>query len=367
MPDGGPCLDTPLLQAYRPPVDGRSAPRVTIEGGPGRQLDSAAPDEIGVDPDDEGRWWQAPGRVRVAALSALLGFAAATAVAEWRHDARGGADGATLSVTAWAIESSDGGLGPVATKDGRLEIGMPFTLQNTGPREIALVSVQLSGSAVTTGNLRGQRLAPGEQARLVLVRPLDCGSGPQQGVPDVMAPHLTVRARTDAGERQVELRAAMSTWGLSDDLAGRMCGDLEPDEAFRTQLTYVRASAGVALLSLQVENASRRPLTVDRLQSAVPWMAVRLVDEQGRPLPLPLSLPAGDFSTPRSPGAFTPTETWGLEITVPDCGRAPRPYETSAFQEPSFAAEVDNGQGSTRVLFGHDIVVRELIRNACPS
>lgn len=52
---------------------------------------------------------------------------------------------------------------------------------------------------------------------------------------------------------------------------------------------------------------------------------------------------------------------------MPDCRRAPRHYETSAFQEPSFAAEVDNGQGSTRVLFGHDIVVRELVRNACPS
>lgn len=348
-------------------MDDHSAPRVTIEGGPGWQLGSAPADEIGVDPGDEGRWWRTPGRVRVAAVSALLGFAAATALAEWRHDTRGGPDAATLSVTAWEIENSDGGLEPVATEDGRPGIGMPFRLQNTGPREIALVSVQLSGTGITTDGLMGQRLAPGEQARLVLVRRLDCGSGAQQGVPDVAAPRLTVRARTDAGERQVELRAAMSTWRLSDELAGRMCGDLRPDEAFRTQLTFVRASAGVALLSLQVANDSRRPLTVDRLQSVVPWMSVRLVDEQGRPLPLPMPLPAGDFSTPRSPAGFTPIETWGVEVTVPDCGRAPRPYETSAFAEPPFVAQVDNGQDSTRVLFGHDLVMRELVRNACSS
>jgi hypothetical protein len=105
------------------------------------------------------------------------------------------------------------------------------------------------------------------------------------------------------------------------------------------------------------------------VRAVVPWLAARFVDEQGRVVPLPLSLPAGDFSRPHAPWDLRQSQTWRVEISVPDCRLVTSPL-ASDFEEQLLAVDVDSGARSgTAQLWGGDgyRVVRELTRSACSS
>lgn len=348
-------------------MDVHSTPRVTIEGGPGWQVDGSSPDVIGTDPGSGPR--RRPSRALVAAVvvSALLGFVAATVLAEWRHGRAGEVNASTLSVSVWSTGDGRDGY-PVSIKDGRPRLRIPFELSNTGPREIELVSVRLKGTAVATEDLAGKRLAAGSQARAFLVRPLDCGSEPSQAASGGDVSRLTVRARTDAGEREVEVRAALNTGLLSREVALQMCGEVPPDEALMTDVTHSAVEGRAALLSLQVGNGSRHRISVERVRAVLPWLSARFVDEQGRAVPTPFSLAAGDFSTPRQPWDVRERQTWRVEITVPDCRRVPSSI-TSDGEEQLISVDLDSGERSATVRLGGDPneVMRELARGACPS
>jgi hypothetical protein len=340
---------------------------VTIEGGPGWQVDGSSPDVIGADPGSGPRRWPSRGLVSAVVLSGLLGFVAATVLAAWRHDRAGEIDAATLAVSAWS--DGDGGFStPVSQESGRPVVRIPFQLYNAGPRAIGLLSVRLPDTDVTTGDLAGRRLPAGTWARLSLVRSLDCDGAPRQLAGEGDVSRLVVRARTGAGERQVEVRVPLNTRLLTSAVVTELCGDLPPDESLVTDDTELTFAQGAGLLTLQVANGSRHPLAVGRLTSIVPWVAVRFVDERGRPLPEALTLPAGDFRTPRRPWELSAHQTWRVELTVPDCGDVPRPL-LAELEEPLLSVELDSGTraGTARFGAGPNEVLPDLVRTACPS
>ena len=348
-------------------MDVPSSPRVTIEGGPGWQLDDAPADVIGDEPTRLPR--RRPPRVVVVAVAAaaLVSFAAGTVLAEWRHDRAGEIAAATLSVSVWS--TGDYGYNqPLSVQGGRARLQIPFELANTGPRPIRLLWVGMPGTDIGTEDLAGRRLAPGRQVRLSLLRPLDCGSDPREIAAEGAAvTGLVVGARTDAGPRQVEVRSALNTGLLSRNVLTAMCGELPPDEALMTDVTGQSAiSRGLMVLSLQVANASRYRLTVERVRASEPWLSARLVDEAGRAVAMPVSVPAGDFSTPRQPWQPRDPQTWRVEIAVPDCRRVPEPLIPDV-EESLLAVDLDSGTrtGTAQVGgLGAD-VLPALVRSAC--
>ena len=348
-------------------MDVHASPRVTIEGGPGWQVDDASSDVIGTDPGRVPRWRPSRSLVAAVAVSALVGFAAATGLAAWRHDRAAEVDAATLSVSAWT--AGDGGFGePVAVTDGRPTLRIPLELVNTGPRDIELLSVRLVGTDVATGDLGTRRLTPGTLARVLLLRPVDCASVPRQLASDGGASRLAVRARTAGGVREVEVRAALNTGLLSREFVVAVCGDLPPDEALMTEVTQTSFDGATALLSLQVGNGSRHRLTVQRVTPVKAWLSARFVDEKGRPLPLPFSLPAADFSTPRPPWDIRQRETWRVEVAVPDCRGVPSTIIPDG-DEQLLRVDVDTAERSATAGIGggsYD-VLQDLVRRACPT
>ena len=348
-------------------MDVRSSPRVTIEGGPGWQVDDASPDVIGAEPGPGPRWRPSRAAVVSVALAALLAFAAATLLAHWRHDAAGEIAAATLSVSVWS--GGDGDDQPVVVEDGRASLQIPVTLANTGPRPIALLSVRMPGTDIATEDLAGRRLAAGRQLRLALRRPLDCSREPRHVAGEGVAVRLVVRARTGAGPREVEVLAPLYTPLLSRDMAVAMCGDLPPDEALISDVTgrgpiHDRRT----VLSLQVSNASRHRLTVEGVRASAPWLSARLVDEDGRAVALPVSLPASDFSTPRQPWQAREGQTWRVELAVPDCSRVPDPFIPD-YDGILLEADLDSGTrtGTARFGGGGQDVMLELARLGCAS
>jgi hypothetical protein len=340
---------------------------VTIAGGPGWQVDDPSPDVIGTDPGRGPGWRPSRGLVAAVAVSALVGFAAATGLAVWRHDRAGEIAAATLSVTVWT--SGNGGFGePVAVEAGRPALRIPVELMNTGPRDIELLSLRLVGTDVATGDVGAQRLTPGTRARAVQLRPVDCAAVPRQLAVDGDAARVAVRARTDAGLREVEVRAALNTGLLSREFVVAICGDLPPDEALMNEVMQTTFDGATALLSLQVGNGSRYRLTVQRVTPVKAWLSARFVDERGRPLPLPISLPAADFSTPRPPWDLRQRETWWVAVAVPDCRGVPSTIIPDG-EEQLLRVDVDTGERSATVGLGggsYD-VLQDLVRRACPT
>ena len=340
---------------------------MTIEGGPGWQVDGSSPDVIGTDPGRGPRWRPSRATVAAVVVAALVGFAAATVLAAWRHDRTGEVEASTLSVSVWS--TGDGGFGePVAVTDGRPTLRIPVQLVNTGPRDIELLSVRLIGTDVATGDVGTRRLTPGTLARVLLLRPVDCASVPRKLGTDGDASRLAVRARTAAGVREVEVRAALNTGLLSREFVVAICGDLPPDEALMAEATQTSFDGATALLSLQVGNASRHRLTVQRVTPVKPWLFARFVDEKGRPRQLPLSLAAADFSTPRQPWDVRQRETWWVEVAVPDCRAVPSTIIPDG-EEQLLRVDVDTGARSATAGIGggsYD-VLQDLVRRACPT
>ena len=348
-------------------MDVHASPPVTIAGGPGWQVDGSSPDVLGTDAGRGPRWRPSRGMVAAVVVAALVGFVAATGLAASRHDRAGEIAAATLSVTVWT--SGSAGFGePVAFEGGRPTLRIPVELMNTGPRDIELLSLRVVGTDVATGDVGTRRLTPGTRARAVLLRPVDCASVPRQLAVDGDAARLAVRARTDAGLREVEVRAALNTGLLSREFVVAICGDLPPDEALMNEVTQTTFDGATALMSLQVGNGSRHRLTVQRVTPVKPWLSARFVDEKGRSRPLPFSLPAADFSTPRPPWDLSQRETWWVEVAVPDCHAVPSTILPDD-EEQLLRVDVDTGERSATAGVGggsYD-VLRDLVRRACPT
>jgi hypothetical protein len=337
---------------------------VTIEGGQGWQVSAPgkplgpAPDTLGDDPPLGARRLPRPSARAAAllALGAVLGYA----VAEVRTDRLGEGDGGVLALESGGI--SQGRFYDVATLgDGRLAAAVPITLINAGPRPVALREVVLEGTGFAAQDVEGRRLEPRATTNVVLLRAIDCD---QLEAGRTAVPPLVVTALTDAGEREQRLTPTIEPFTLSGEMNRAACGRVPPGEALVVTSEQVRYEPRVARVELVVRNGSADVLTVRDLRP-LQGLQLRLLDEQGQPVALPLRVPAGDFTQPRSPfGDDLPRLRLTAEVTIPDCSQLLRanPFEGG----PLVEVDVDGGLGSGTAFFGDGSgVLDRLRRTAC--
>lgn len=343
---------------------------MTIEGGPGWQLDDAPGDTIGGDDRAE----RAPSpvsrlaaglaaRVPVAiALAAAVGFGAATLLADVRTDTLGESDAGTLSLEVRVTE--DWGDGRLSRgTDGGLVRALSVYVRNTGPREIALEGVWLEGTDWRSEDATGRRVAARRSAYVVLVRPVDCDRLPEESPEGPgPAPTAVVRAVTDAGVREQRVPAAADGWVLSSEPDRRSCGVVPPDEAVQAGVFETRSFPAGADLDAQLGNVSRYVVEVTGVQ-APPGVQVQVLDESGStPLPLPLRLAGVDVPGPRSPFAEVqyPSLEVTLRVTIADCALLAPTRSILDRGQAQIALEVESelGAGTTHLHDAEGIVTR---------
>lgn len=343
---------------------------MTIEGGPGWQLEDVPADAIGVADGPERAPVLPP---RAAALlarrapllavvvAAAVGFGSATLLADWRTDTLGESDARTLSLEVTPVaDGGDGGFG--RDRDGRLVRTVPLTVRNTGPREIALDRVWLDGTEWRSEDASGRRLAPRGRARVVLLRPIDCDRLPEPARDGPgPAPSAVVRAVTDAGVREHRATAVVDAWTLSGEPDRRACGVLPAEEAVVSQELGERVVGQGVDVGVQLGNASRYDVEVTGV--TVPaGTAVQVLDEAGlAPLPLPLRLPAGQFAGPREP--FQEELRWlpvTLRLTVLDCALLSPTRSVLDRGRAHIGLDVASelGSGATDLLDGEGLLYR---------
>ncbi len=105
-------------------------------------------------------------------------------------------------------------------------------------------------------------------------------------------------------------------------------------------------------MAVDLVNVSARPLTVTAVRPA-PGFAVRLLEPDGRPVELPLELPAGDFSTPRMPDSFADEGRRVIvRVTVADCSVVASQAVGQVYGGPLVEADLRAGDDEAIGLFG---------------
>ena len=299
------------------------------------------------------------------ALAAAAGFAAAATLADLRTQTLAESDAGTLSLEVRTPEDTSV-FDLAELPDGRLASAIVLQLTNSGPRPVALRSVELVGTAYTADDVAGRRVSPGGQTRVALLRPVDCDDPePTGGTTTVL-----VRALTDAGEREQRLHAALDPWLMSGELGRRACGDIPPTEALSAAETSSRFDDGGLLLELELRNESADVLTLRAVRPATEGIALELLTEDGAPLHLPLRVPAGDFTRPRplSDPARAATVRLAARIQVVSCEALPR--HGAAFEGGPFAlVDVDGEHRSGTTLLGdaYSLLSRLRAESCAPS
>jgi hypothetical protein len=284
------------------------------------------------------------------ALTAVTGVAVGAALTDLRTQVLAETDASTLSLEARGVEDEEI-FELVDDPDGRPSRALVVELRNTGPREVGIESVELVGTGFVAEDVAGRRLREGGRLRLTLLRTVDCAVERDGRPVDRPAP-LLVRGLTDAGPREVSVRARLDPYLLADDLERSACGQVPAGQALYVEERRTRFADGVARVEVAVSNGSARPLEVRSLV-VPPGLAVRLVDENGQEVGLPLRLPAGDFSVPRRgyPPAGGDPLLLVAEISVAACDALPtRPSQLEG--EPLVAVEVTDGEETGETFFG---------------
>jgi hypothetical protein len=339
---------------------------VTIEGGPGWQVDAPPGDTIGeVDRPERDPLWLTglARRVPLAVVVAVaVGFGSATLLADWRTDRLGETDAGALSLEV-AQPQDWGYAGLSRTRDGRVATTVLLDVRNTGPRDVALDRVWLEGTAWASEDVQGRRIEPRSSARVVLLRPIDCDRLPEpwRGWPEPTSPAVVVRAVTEAGPREQRVPAAVEGWSLSGESDRRACGEVPVDEAVQPVQTRQHFSQAGTELRVELANASRHDVTVNRVR-VPPGLQVQVLDPSGlTPLPMPLRLPAGDFREPHQhPDAGLPSMPLMLRVSIADCVRlaATRPAEDEGRALVELDVESASGNGVAHLFDGFSALSR---------
>lgn len=342
-------------------MEHRPAPPVTIEGGPGWQVEGPPSDLLGDEPPRR-PLPRPPRGLVLTALGVVLGFLAATLLQDWRTaDLRETADGA-LSLEASGVD--DVPYFELADDDqGRLSTVLVVALRNTGSREVELRAVDMPGTGFVADDADGVRVRAGSSVRVVLLRPVDCDARPT-GPPG----ELRVRALTAAGERERRLRVLLGTYELSGQSARVACGQVPAAQALQPYEQELSFDGPSARLELRLRSASDHPVVVQAART-VPGLALVLTGDGAGPLQLPLQIPAGDYSRPRRPlDDVLPERTLTATVTVADCTRLPRldPPESGALVELD-VDDVHGRDGGTVFLGDVFTTLPRLRAQACPD
>lgn len=309
-------LLNPVARSYRRAVDARAAPPVTISDGTGRTLSGSR--ELLGEEQEHPRGGPRPGRHRLGglALAAAAGFTLATVLADLRTTTLEESAEGVLSLDV-RLESS---IRPhLATDaDGGRSLATSVVIRNTGPRTVALERAELLGTSYRSDDLRGRRVAAGEESVVVLLRRIDC-SRLGRGAP---AGPLRVHATTGAGRRSVDHRVIAGVLESHDEQVRAACGRSAADDALYVQDSRESLDGATMVLDLTLRNGSSRPLSVERLVPATGLRIVGVTSHRGTPVALPLQLEPGDFDPPVDPffGGGPATEL-SVRLAVEDCAR----------------------------------------------
>lgn len=346
-------------------MDPRPPPPITITGGRGwaigRGGDAGAEALDGAEPGPHDRPDRRH-RLGALALAAAVGFGTATVLAETRQ--RGLDDGpdGVLSLDV-ELEPVDAGGALAVTAAGEPALSTTVVLRNTGPRPVALESAELVGTPWRSDDLAGRRVADGDRTELTLLRPLDCGALTATPPPGP----LLVRATTGSGSKAAALRISFHGLQFADGTARSACGQAEPPAAVVSTETRVELQDDRVLLTVELANASARPLALTSLQP-LPGLHLTALQD-GANVALPLPLPPGDYDPPvdasQGRGAGRTLE---LTLQVEDCSQL-APVRQGDYL-PMVTAQVRGpaGRQPGELAFGGDpVALDRLRRTACPQ
>ena len=340
--------------AERPP------PPVTIEGGPGWQLDVVDGETLGEDAPPRPlprppRWLAVP------VVSALVGAVVTAAVLDWRTDRLGEGDAGLLSLEATGVDDVRY-YDLVEDERGRLSTVPVLAVRNTGPRDVELREVSLPGTEFAAEGVEGLRIRASSSVRVVLVRAVDCDRPRADTVPT----GLHVRALTEAGERERRLPVSLGSFAVSDDASQAACGRLGPG-ALQVLEQEVAYEDGRLRMDVELRNPSAEEVVVRAVRTAAPGLAVELLEPDGTPLQLPVTLPGGDFSEPREiDDPALPTRRLTVVVSVADC-EALADRRLPGAGGPLLELDLD-GPTAGSIGFVGDLLsnVRRLRSTACP-
>lgn len=347
-------------------MDPRPPPPITITGGRGwatgggnAGADADALD--GAEPDPQDRPDRRH-RLGALALAAAVGFGTATVLAEARQTSLDDGPDGVLSLDV-ELEPVDAGALLAVTAAGEPALSATVVLRNTGPRPVALESAELVNTPWRSDELAGRRVADGDRTELTLLRPLDCGDLTATPAPGP----LLVRATTGSGSKTAALRISFDGLAFADEMAAGACGQAEPTAAVASTETRVELQDDRMLITVELANASARPLALTSLQ---PLPGLRLTALQdGANVALPLPLPPGDYDPPieayQGRGAGRTLE---LVLQVDDCSQL-TPVRPDDYL-PMVTAQVRGpaARQPGEQAFGGDPVALDRLRRAvCPQ
>ena len=222
-------------------------------------------------------------RLAALLLAAGMGFAAAQLITP---SASGGASGAGLALVTGRqphLEAVSGDA-PVTA--------MEVTLVNTGTAVLRLDAAEVEGSGLAWDVDRP--LQPGQQAAALLRDERPC-EGPLDALSRPGAPQrVRVRAHDEqTAERlpDVVLRLPPAVGRLYDDHVRLTCALPRLPEALEVLAGPSTLVGEELVVPFGVLSRSVRTLQVDEVAVAVPGLTARLTARDGRPVPLPLTLP----------------------------------------------------------------------------
>lgn len=324
-------------------MDARPPPPVTINGGPGWSPDGPHETLGEADEPPQGRSpsWLGRHRIGGLALATAAGFALATGLAELRMTTiEESAEGVlSLEIRVESNSSNFGGGDVVAAADGRLSLATSVLIHNTGPRPVALERAELLGTTYGSDELRGRRVADGEESIIVLMRSIDCARLDRTPTPGPLRVHAT----TGAGTRTVDLRMNTAIVQAHDEQARGYCGQNEPGAALLVQEQRAILDGAVLVIGLSVSNMSARPLSVERLITVPGLRVAGVTSRDSAPVALPLRLEPGDFDPPVDPflGRGPEVEV-AVRLEIEDCA-VYRPPTPNTF-EPAATVQVTGGR-----------------------
>ncbi len=251
-------------------------PDVLVGGGAEPEVEDARP---------------SPGRARgLAALlvAAGVGFAAAQVVSPSPSDGATGGTGASLALVTGRQPALEG-----SPFEQTPKTGMEVTLVNTGPDALRLDTAELAGSGLRWDVDRP--LKPGQQAVAMLRDDSPC-DGPLDGLSGGgRARQLRVRTLDEqTGDRLPDalLPLPPTVGPLYDDHVRTTCALPRLAQAVEITSSAPEPDGEESVVPLGLLSRSVRPVQVVEVEVTVPDVTARLTSADGRPVPLPLTLPA---------------------------------------------------------------------------
>ena len=225
------------------------------------------------------------GRRRVVGLllAAVLGFAAAQLVADAEPDVVGTASLALVVGGQPNLER---------TADDPPSTGLQVVLVNTGPRALRLAGATVDGTALAWDVDRP--LEPSRQAAALLrdEQPCDGPLDELSGADPEREVRVSMRDE-ETGDRLPDVLLALppTVGRLYDDHVRWSCALPRLQEAIEVFSLVPEAQGDELVVAIGLQTRSVRDVQVVELASAVDGLTVRLTAADGRPVPVPLTVP----------------------------------------------------------------------------